>query len=340
MALQDLFQCDSNNEFSVITSSYVVIEDKVKLYDNTVKNKVDLLKSKILNITNYFDQKSSLTSTQSTYLTRAKDFYDYLNQPKFNTLVSVQLNYMDAFKQSTFEFQSSYLEYYMMAKQSERYHCCLIEGYRSAIRIFGSWITTGKIMCGYDNTVKAFIDEIDRITDYIENNEITQNMTYDEVFNQRLKNASEKKSDFIGKENIMYSSIASLNYDMQDLAFRLESVLQDIKLSIKVVGICNIIFTADDQDLSLLSSMSTQVASYSEQIDFNDPNNTESYGDLYYRLRERVIASYVPPIVLDFRKYLKPDWSNFNQLISQAIVISLASAGLLINCGVLKKLGT
>ena len=340
MALQDLFQCNSNNEFSVITSSYVVIEDKVKLYDNTVKNKVDLLKSKILNITNYFDQKSSLTSEQSTYLTRAKDFYDYLDQPKFDALTSVQINYMDTFKQSTFEFQSSYLEYYMMAKQSQRYHCCLIEGYRSAIRIFGSWITTGKIMCGYDNAVKSFIDEIDRITDYIENNDTTTDMSYDEVFNQRLKNASEKKSDFIGKENIMYSSIAALNYDMRALAFMLESVLQDIKLSIKLVGICNIIFTADEQDIPLITNMSSQIASYSERIDFSNPDNNESYGDLYYRLKERTIASYVPPIVLDFRKHLKPDWSNFNQLISQAIVVSLASSGLLINCGTLKDLGT
>jgi len=264
--------------------------------------------------------ENELLNNYKTYFT---DNYVWTNYH------SEKICYYDRAEELNKMLNSTYFEYYLMVQQIERYNCCFLTTFRQLSDYYTYIFNTQNYFCSTDKVTKKLIDNLENEREHFLDD--TDDLDDLEYYTKILNNIIDRKS-------YIYNDFDNYKYELQSiievqetLNFRIDQFLSDIKLTLKVVSLVNILFNmhSDDDDRGKNYSESIQ------NIFILDTNQT--YMD-YYTMKSLEITSMCPPKIIDTKKYLKPDMSNFKELIDLAASACFNTYGFSDHCSALNDL--
>jgi len=340
MAIKDLFNCTNSDErFLVLKTGSTIIEEKIKLYNQAIESSIINLKNTLINIKDYFGDGSDLEGTDYYNYQNLLSAIEYLNSDKFTHYTDEIIDFQPFFVDVAMKYNKSFGEVYMMARQIKKYTCCLPDAYDISLDLFGTYVVSGILMCEYDNATGVFIDNIDALTDYVFYHDIPEgtDISYDDAMHQRLSNTNGLLNTLAIHEASYALDTAAFKSNLHYFLLYSDLLITDIRLAVKVIGLVNIVMTAPDDDIPKLKNMSISLTSYNENLsDPEDLTNSDEINN-FNTSQEIRISKTTIPIAIEYREWLDPDWGNYNQIVNQAIVLSLTQTGLHVHCAALLK---
>ena len=225
------------------------------------------------------------------------------------------------------DFLANFPEYYLMVKQTEKYTCYYKQAFDKLLTFMNMYGISGSIMCIFDNDVKTFSDDIDTLIDNINTNNISESMSYDDVQKQKLINAYNSYSTYESDLDSLNYNINNHGFDLKELYIAIGNFMFEVKLALKTIALGNIIMTASSSDLPKFNGVAQAMLSYQPDL----PSNVkleETPEMEYYNFKSMDIIQYGIPIYIEFRSYLKSDWSNFQQVLVPAVQEVLSTCSL------------
>ena len=319
-----------NIEPSGNTSYY---EAKSNIYNSEIYNSILDLQIIVQNaISNY---ESNDGDTESTYYINSVNFYKDLTKDEYKELFTnsftihdyendVDYDFGSYFLNLSSSFINSYYENYLLVRQLEPYNCCFLETFRKLSEFYTSFLLNKKLYCALDQYVDSCINGINNTKETILNTD-TENKTGKEYYEQLIKNISDYNYMFYDAVNTLKNNLLNyINTYETEIQSKISIYLTDLKLSIKVISLANIIFNAYNNDLPFFNSFSLSISNV-----FNlDTINTQRY----YRDFSLKITRYCPNIFIKLRSLLKSDRSNYKSLLDLGVSNCFGNYGFVDHC--------
>jgi len=334
-----LFNCADNNEYAIVSSTQTPIETKIHFYNEAIYSIINLYMNTIYSYaTNFQNSDKEELKNDALYLIDKYNNYQnninyYQNyfKNKFNELIEVNFdNIMTLLEKINFiqiDYTANFPEYYLMVKQTEKYTCEYKKAFDRLMSFFSAYGITGSIMCVFDQDVDQFKNNLNDLLDWIETNNINEDMTYDEVQEQKLLNSYVSYSKYLTYLDDLNYNIKNHGFDFQELYIAIGSFMFEVKLALKTIALGNIIMTSPKDDLKYFDAMAKTMITYQPDLPKNVKLETTPEMS-YYNIKGMDVIQYGIPIFLQFREYLKSDWSNFQQILIPAVQTALTASGL------------
>jgi len=334
MALS-LFDCANNTDYAVVTSTQTSIYTKTKLYDEALYSIINLYYNVIYGYATNFqnsdnpvlkDYAQYLIDKYNEYLNKQdyykKFFTNLFNENLVNTSYKDIYTLIEKVNNIQIDYTANFPEYYLMVKQTEKYTCVYKKVFNRLMKFFSVYGIRGSIMCVFDQDINKFRDEVNELIDWIDTNNINTSLSYEEVQEQKLKNAYESYSQFTNYLSDLIYNIQDHSFDLKVLYLAIGSFMYEVKLALKTISLANIVLTASTDDLKYFDSMARTMLTYQPNVPLN--TNLEKTSEMqYYNLKGMNVIQFGIPIFLRFRSYLKSDWSNFQQVLIPSVQVAL-----------------
>jgi hypothetical protein len=341
MALQ-IFDCITNiSDDEKVSVQGTSFDFKFANYDSIIYESISTYFTNIYSIAADFQDSNNeeLKSYADEIINKYNDFFNntkyyqkyFLNYFNENLGAMIAPNdkaYWDIKKKLNkveYDFKSNFIEYYLMVKQTEKYVCTYKEAYDKLINFYTYYGNNASFLCVFDKAVLNFQKNLNDLYDWIITNNISENNTIEENSKQTLENAYQSLSSYETYFDTLNSEILNNGYTLMELFSSIEFFMTEVKLALKIIAAGNVIMTSNENDVDKLNKMAQSMLSY------NPDNISNYYTDEDFIIINKMTIDKIKiavPIFVQYRKYLNPDWSNFQSIMIQSVQMALGSCNL------------
>ena len=243
--------------------------------------------------------------------------------------------YIEYFDYKTMDIVNNTYENYLFVNKLKEYSCCFEDLYLKINNLAYKYGLNGVIMRYLDHKISSFISDQEDYLDYVLHHNIDDNTSEAAAANQRKDNLSNKRSDIKTSIDNYVTDVKKGIEDIYNLFESTDTFKDDLFIGSKIIGLANIIFTMPESMDNLSREQAEMLVSY-KVTDENGIRDKYHEGELsdQDRLTMRVngVLGYTVQIILQYKEDLKEDYSNFRELLVQAVNVSLNVNGILLRC--------
>ena len=211
------------------------------------------------------------------------------------------------------KFNKHFQEYYTQAKQLNNFNCSFLPTFRSLNTLMEN-VPSGKLLGYFDIKVQDFLEYLDNFVDYLNDSPNDKKIR---AFNLTYNNTPSYNSARLKFNREMLTGQDQMNA----LTTTVDQFLDSLQIGLKIISTVNIVMTCDPQDNSMFMSQSqTNMTIY--------PPASALPHDKWLMIRELQASAYATQTTLALKPRLKPDFTNFELLASNAINITLNQFGI------------
>ena len=214
-------------------------------------------------------------------------------------------------------FNGHFHEYYMQSKQLNNFNCGFLPTFR-ALTAFLQGVPIGRVFGYFDIQTENFLIYLGEFVDFLKKSTPHQALAAFSV----SWGSPTHRSYYYELNN--YNTLMNSGKDFfNDILVHGDQFLDSLKIGLKVIAVANIVLTSSIEDEPVLrdhSAMSTTV--------FPSGSSSGIVSDEWLMVREVQAAAYCTQIGLQLKQRLKPDYSNFEFLVSKIVNITLDQFGI------------
>ena len=304
-----------NNIYSIASSHFEDKDDQLKNYALNIKKKYDYVQEHLKDYQHYFTNYFNKNLGQM--LVSNKNTLDNLEEKMSNT---------------EYDYKANYIEYYLMVKQTEKYICTYKIAYDKLLNFYTYYGNNASFLCIFDKNVLDFKQNLIDLYNFVITNKISDENSDSDNNKQVLKNAYSSLSQYDNYLNKLNTEILNNGYPLVTIFGAIKNFMFEVKLALKIIATGNIIITSSDTDVDRLNKMAQSMLSY------NPDNNPGSFNDNDFILFNQMSIDKIKiavPIFVEFKKFLKKDWSNFQNIMISSVQAALSNCGLYTNSNII-----